>query len=113
MSIYKNDNPQYLEIALDSIIGQTLKPKEIVVVGDGPVPEALEKCIQRAKEAAAVEGIALKWLPQPVNRGLGEALRIACDNCSYDYIARMDSDDISLPDRFEKQMRVFDKASTG
>ena len=66
MSIYKNDNPQYLEIALDSIIGQTLKPKEIVVVGDGPVPEALEKCIQRAKEAAAVEGIALKWLPQPV-----------------------------------------------
>ena len=43
MSIYKNDNPQYLEIALDSIIGQTLKPKEIVVVGDGPVPEALEK----------------------------------------------------------------------
>ena len=90
MSIYKNDNPQYLEIALDSIIGQTLKPKEIVVVGDGPVPEALEKCIQRAKEAAAVEGIALKWLPQPVNRGLGEALRIACDNCSYDYIARME-----------------------
>ena len=92
MSVYKNDDATFLRVALDSVIGQTLKPKEIVVVGDGPVPEALEKCIQRAKEAAAVEGIALKWLPQPVNRGLGEALRIACDNCSYDYIARMDSD---------------------
>ena len=109
MSVYKNDDATFLRVALDSVIGQTLKPKEVVVVGDGPVPETLQECIGKAKEKAALEGIALKWLPQPVNRGLGEALRIACDNCSYDYIARMDSDDISLPDRFEKQMRVFDE----
>ena len=109
MSVYKNDDATFLRVALDSVIDQTLKPKEIVVVGDGPVPETLQECIGKAKEKAALEGIALKWLPQPVNRGLGEALRIACDNCSYDYIARMDSDDICLPDRFEKQMRVFDE----
>ena len=97
MSVYKNDDATFLHVALDSVIGQTLKPKEVVVVGDGPVPVALEKCIQRAKEAAAVEGIALKWLPQPVNRGLGEALRIACDNCSYDYIA-MITEFVGSPD---------------
>lgn len=109
MSVYKNDDATFLREALDSVIGQTLKPFEIVVVGDGPVPDALQECIQRAKEASALEGIALKWLPQPVNRGLGEALRIACEHCSGEFIARMDSDDICLPYRFEKQMRVFDE----
>lgn len=109
MSIYKNDDPQYLKEALDSVINQTLKPREIVVVGDGPVPETLTAAVAEEEKRAREQGIELRFLPQEVNRGLGEALRIACENCSYDYIARMDSDDISLPDRFEKQMRVFDE----
>ena len=109
MSIYKNDDPQYLKEALDSVINQTLKPREIVVVGDGPVPETLTAAVAEEEKRAREQGIELRFLPQEVNRGLGEALRIACENCRYDYIARMDSDDISLPYRFEKQMRVFDE----
>lgn len=110
MSIYKNDDPQYLKIALDSIIiDQTLKPAEVVIVGDGPVPESLTNAVRTGTARGKEEGIEVRFLPQDHNRGLGEALRIACENCSYDYIARMDSDDISLPDRFEKQMRVFDE----
>jgi len=109
MSIYKNDDAKFLKVALESVINQTLKPKEIVVVGDGPVPEPLTSAVSEEERRAKGQGIELRFLPQEVNRGLGEALRIACENCLYDYIARMDSDDISLPYRFEKQMRVFDE----
>lgn len=109
MSIYKNDDPQYLKEALDSIIvQQSMKPTEVVVIGDGPVPEALEAVVNDEVERGKSLGVDVRFLPQERNRGLGEALRIACENCRYDYIARMDSDDISLPDRFEKQMQIFE-----
>lgn len=104
MSIYKKDDPAYLRIALDSIINQTLPPDEIVLVADGPIPTELEDVVKNTD----TRQVEIVFLPQDVNRGLGEALRIACENCKYDYIARMDSDDISLPNRFEKQMRVFE-----
>ena len=110
MSIYMNDNPEYLKVALDSIIiNQTLKPNEIVMVGDGPLPQALVEVVENEKSEVTSKKLLTEivFLPQAVNRGLGEALRIACEHCKYDYIVRMDSDDISLPDRFEKQMRVF------
>lgn len=103
MSIYKNDNPQYLKIALDSIIDQTLPPDEIVLIGDGPVPQALHDVVEKEIQRFP----ALRPLWQDKNRGLGGALRLAVENAKYDYIARMDSDDISLPDRFEKQMKCF------
>lgn len=94
MSIYKNDDPQYLKIAIDSIIiDQTLKPAEVVIVGDGPVPESLTNAVRTETARGKEEGIEVRFLPQDHNRGLGEALRIACENCRYDYIARMDSDD--------------------
>ena len=110
MSIYKNDDPQYLVEALDSIVvNQTLKPREVVIIGDGPVPEALEAAVKTEIEKGRSNGVDVRFLPQQNNRGLGEALKIACENCRYEYIARMDSDDISLPDRFEKQMDVFDQ----
>lgn len=110
MSIYKSDVPEYLKVALDSIIvTQTWKPKEIVIIGDGPVPQAITDVVEVETKVAADYGVELRFLPQAVNRGLGEALRIACENCNYDYVARMDSDDISLLDRFEKQMQCFEE----
>lgn len=112
MSIYKNDDPAYLKVAMDSIIAnQTWKPDEIVIVGDGPLPGSLVEVVENEKSELISKGLPTEivFLPQEENRGLGEALRIACEHCRYDYIARMDSDDISLPDRFEKQMRVFEE----
>lgn len=103
MSIYKNDDPGYLRTAIRSTYEQTLPPAEVVMVGDGPLPEVLLAVVRELESTYP----SLRFLPQEVNRGLGEALRIACENCQYDYIARMDSDDICMPDRFEKQMRVF------
>ena len=102
MSVYKNDSPEYLKLALESIYDkQTRKPDEVVVVFDGLLNEDLYCVLDEFK--AGKEDI-VKYYPQDVNRGLGEALRIGSELCSGDYILRMDSDDISDSRRFEKQI---------
>jgi len=112
MSIYKNDDPQYLQIALDSIIQQTLPPNEIVIIGDGPVPDALTAVIENTQKKCTAQSIELNYYPQEQNAGLGAALRLAVEKAKYDYLARMDSDDISTSNRFEKQMKCFDEDET-
>lgn len=102
MSVYKNDSPEYLNIALESIYNkQTRKPDEIVVVFDGPLNDELYKVLDHF--IVGKEDI-VRYYPQEVNRGLGEALRIGSEKCTGDYILRMDSDDVSDPHRFEKQI---------
>lgn len=102
MSVYKNDSPGFLKLALESIYEkQTRKPDEIVVVFDGPLTDALNTVL--ADFAKGKEDVVF-YYPQEVNRGLGEALRIGSEKCTGDYILRMDSDDISDPQRFEKQL---------
>ena len=102
MSVYKNDDPDFLKIALESIYDkQTHKPDEVVVVFDGPLKEQLYNVLnafQKGREDV------VKFYPQEINRGLGEALRIGSKLCTGDYILRMDSDDISDAKRFEKQI---------
>ena len=46
MSVYKNDNPDYFRLALESILNQTVAPNEIVLTIDGPVPDAIESVLQ-------------------------------------------------------------------
>lgn len=106
MSVYKNDDPDFLDIALKSIYeDQTKKPDEIVVVFDGPLTDGLYRVLNDfAKDKVNV----VKYYPQEVNRGLGEALRIGSAYCTGDYIFRMDSDDISHPQRFEKQISYIE-----
>ena len=102
MSVYKNDDPSFLKLALESIYdNQTVKPDEIVIIFDGPLTDELYDVLNLFKEGK--EGI-VKYYPQSINRGLGEALRIGSELCTGDYIFRMDSDDISDPKRFEKQI---------
>ena len=102
MSVYKNDSAEFLKSALESIYEkQTRKPDEIVVIIDGPINDELQKILNDFY--ADKEGIAF-YYPQKENKGLGEALRIGAEKCTGDYILRMDSDDISDPSRFEKQI---------
>ena len=111
MSIYKSDQPELVRVALDSLLQQTLLPNEIVIVADGPVPYQLEAEVQSLKFKVQSLGLPIEvtYLPQEKNGGLGEAMRIAAEAAKYDYLARMDSDDICLPDRFEKQMKCFEE----
>ena len=101
MSVYRNDNPDDFKIAVESISKkQTLKPDEIVLVVDGPVPETLEQTI---KDLCTDVG-SMKVLWQEKNQGLGKALEIGMSAVSNEFVARMDADDISAPNRFEKQI---------
>lgn len=101
MSVYHKDSPEFLKLALESIYEQqTRRPNEIVVIFDGPLGDGL---MQVLDAFAADKQNVVKYYPQEVNRGLGEALRIGAEKCTGDYIFRMDADDVSAPDRFEKQ----------
>lgn len=103
MSVYKNDNPAFLVEALDSLVNQTRIPEEIVLVEDGPIPQALEDVVvDYEKRYDYINVVRCEK-----NGGLGTALRIAVENAKFDLIARMDSDDISVPDRFEKQLKFM------
>lgn len=102
MSVYKNDSPVFLDIALRSIYDdQTRKPDEIVVVFDGPLTSELLEVLNRFQNGKEQ---VVKYYPQEINKGLGEALRIGSEKCTGDYILRMDSDDVSDKYRFEKQI---------
>ena len=182
MSIYQNDVPEHLHIALESLLNQTRGPDEIVIVGDGPVPAELEHeieslptegsgaagskfkvqgsnalkrvqdsklhtdsteltdsitqtsrfnsqssiafgddCHDSVNQASLLTLAApiilnlqghetvIRYLPQEKNRGLGAALAIAVEAAQYPYLARMDADDIAVPDRFEKQLRFLEQ----
>lgn len=104
-SVYKNDIPKNVEIAVDSIANQTLPAKQIVMIVDGPVSDEMIAMLEKLQKKYKI----LEVYPLEQNVGLGNALRIGTDYCKYDYIARMDSDDIAVPERFEKQMACFEK----
>jgi glycosyltransferase involved in cell wall biosynthesis len=104
MSVYEKDNPDFFKEALDSVINQTRKPDEIVVVEDGPLPEAIKKVLSEYKNNFDF----IKSLGLEKNAGLGAALQKGLEHCSFGIAARMDSDDISLPDRFAKQIKYFE-----
>ncbi len=104
MSVYYKDNPVWLKQAVDSVLNNTIKPNQIVVVIDGQIPNELEQVITEYKES-------LDILRLEKNSGLGAALQQGLLKCKYPLVARMDSDDISLSDRFEKQLREFENNS--
>ena len=106
-SIYKNDKPEFVRVALDSIlVEQSAKPAEIVLVRDGQVPVELDALLNEY-EARYPEIFNIIRLEQ--NGGLGKALRFGVETAKYDIVARMDSDDICLPNRFELQLEYLEK----
>ena len=106
MTVYGKDNPKYFEKALTSMLNQTKKPEEIVLVKDGLVPDSIQKIIDSYDEK--YPSIIIQVQLQK-NLGLGLALNQGIKICKNELIARMDSDDISLPTRCEKQVKEFEK----
>lgn len=98
MSLYDKEKPACLEECLESLSIQTLQADEIVLVYDGPVHKDLSDVVYKWSLSLPIKIIALKK-----NVGLGQALNEGMKHCSYDYIMRMDTDDICLPNRFELQ----------
>lgn len=107
MSVYRNDRPQDFSIALNSIINQTHPPNEIVLVVDGPVTHEIDLVINQL----LAEAIPSKIICLEKNQGHAIARQTGVENATYELIALMDSDDISKPYRFEKQIKEFEKDS--
>lgn len=105
ISLYNKENPSSLKQALDSIFNQTVMPNEVVLVKDGPLTPELDEVINNY----ATHHQELKIIKLEKNMGLGYALNIGIEQCSNDWIARMDADDICFPDRFEKQIAIINK----
>lgn len=106
LSVYKNEKPEYLQSALDSVLQQTLLPNELVIVEDGPLTPSLYKILEGVEVGTSIK---IKRLAFKENRGLGLALKDGVLACSYVYIARMDTDDFALPQRFEKQIAYLEQ----
>lgn len=107
ISVYKNDNPEFVRVALDSmLVEQTVKPTEIVLVRDGQVPAELDSLLNEY-ESCYPEIFNIIRLEQ--NGGLGKALKLGVEMAKYDIVARMDSDDICLPNRFELQLKYLEQ----
>lgn len=105
MSIFRKESPQHFNRAMQSIWDdQTIKPSEIVLVQDGPLPDALSQKINSWKDR--LDDI-FKIVYIKENVGTGKAKNIGIKECSNELIAVMDTDDISLPNRFEKQLEMF------
>ena len=95
ISVYHKENPEFLKRAFESIWDlQSLKPSQIVLVEDGPLTDDLNAEIQRQKELL---GERLTVVSLEKNVGLGVALAEGLKACKYDLVARMDTDDISIP----------------
>ncbi|MDR1355378.1 MAG: glycosyltransferase [Propionibacteriaceae bacterium] len=102
MSAYLKTTPQQLRAAIDSMTAQTVPPAQIVLVLDGPVRADLE---QYVSELAQSKFLELLRLPRNVGTGMAKAAGIA--HCTHEFIAHMDTDDVSLPDRCEAQLAAF------
>lgn len=106
MSVYKNEKPSYLDKALESIENQSVRPSEIVLVEDGPISAELKNVILKHQNRI---GKTFKDISSKKNQGLGASLRLGTNYVSTNWIARMDSDDISVANRFELQLEEIIK----
>lgn len=106
MSVYWNESPAFLKSAIDSVLQQTVKTDDFLIVWDGKLTLELEHVLE---EYQCNYLDIIRFLKIETNVGLGEALRRGVMECKNSLIARMDSDDIAVPERMEWQLEAFCK----
>lgn len=102
MCVYEKDNPVWFQNAVESVLNQSVKPSEIVLVVDGAVPSELDAVISKYEHNDIFNVIRFAK-----NQGHGNARRAGLDACKNELVALMDADDISVETRFEQQLRMF------
>lgn len=105
MSIYKAEKPSYLIMSLNSVLNQTLQASEIIIVEDGPLTTDLYAILDEFESKNPI----IRRLRLSENHGLGYALCEGLKYCRYELVARMDTDDICKPNRFEVQVEFMEK----
>lgn len=104
MSVYYKEKPEYLHQSMESILHQTIPASDFVLVCDGPLTPELDSVIEKMQQQF---GTVLHVHRLKENGGLGKALNAGLEQCTCELVARMDSDDVSRPDRCEKQLQIF------
>ena len=104
MSVYCKENPKWFDNSIKCMFEQTVKPSEFVLIEDGPLTDELNKVVEKYKNDYPD---IFKIIKIEKNGGLGPALKLGVENCSHEYIARMDSDDYCIPERIERELKVF------
>lgn len=108
MTVYKNDSDEYLAEALDSLCDQSFRNLSIFIGVDGPVTDAINNVL--GIYSRNYENVFLVQFKR--NRGLASTLNDLIDviikEGIFDYIVRMDSDDICLPRRVERQVQYME-----
>jgi glycosyltransferase involved in cell wall biosynthesis len=108
IAVYDGDRPDYLRRAIRSAVDdQTVRPDQLVIVRDGPVRHELADCLE---DITATSRIPVTLVPLEHNSGLGPALDAGLTASWFDVIARMDADDIAMPNRFEVQLPLIQDA---
>lgn len=102
ISVYAKEKSEYLMQCLQSLDEQTLKADEVVLVEDGPIPVELSEVINLFKHKLNIVSVCLTC-----NSGLASALNEGLKRCAHELVARMDTDDIALPQRFEQQVEYM------
>lgn len=104
MSLYIKEKAEYFDECMQSVLRQSILPSEIIIVFDGPITDELRTLVKRYKYNYT--GL-IKTVENKENKDLGLALADGVPACTYELIARMDTDDIAREDRFEKQLHMF------
>ena len=111
LPVYAGDQPEFFFRAVSSATReQELRPRQLVVVCDGPVPEEISEFLHRAARGEETEVLGntdVRVVRLKHNMGLANALNIGLAHCSYEIVARVDADDISLPQRFAIQIPLI------
>ncbi|MRG46914.1 glycosyltransferase [Chitinophaga sp. SYP-B3965] len=102
--VYIKEDIVFFKEAIESILHQTLLPDEIVIVEDGPLSDEMYTLLSKYKND---HPLLFQRVVLPVNMGMGKAMNEGLNHCRYKWVARMDSDDIARPYRFEKQINYL------
>lgn len=104
--IYFKEDAETVKRCLDSMVLQTIKPDEIVCALDDPSEREIEDAIDGFSNTAGIKVVKCYCKR---GSGLGAVLKIGVENCSCDYIARMDADDVAVPERLERERDYLDR----
>jgi glycosyltransferase involved in cell wall biosynthesis len=102
LPVYARESPEFLQESLESVAAQTRPAEEVVIVADGPMTERLDAVIDSFCARLPLVVVRLRE-----NLGLGAALHVGLEQCRGEYVARMDADDVCLPQRFARQLEFL------
>ena len=103
-SVYSGEKASHLDQALESLYKQTLPANEVVLVHDGLLTDELYSCLDRWSKLLPLKELKMKKAGR-----LARALNFGLTECSREWVARFDSDDVNRPIRFEVQLGYLQK----